>query len=239
MYDIISKEPKISYDDSDKNIIFVNFRGFPRLTARLQPNGNFDEFALLEKVNSLQNQLATVEIQLNKRLNEAEFEKSKSQAKLESLQTQFKNLQRKTKQDESVNYKLQMQTKLKYAISNATISGSALSCRYPSIFQVSSPEGKRWCSSGTGHWLYFKLKEMFTINLIRFRLYDRDNRFYTYNLAISKDGFNWRTLAAGKQGRSIQEFKLPNPIEIRYLRMSGFNSLRPHIELLSMMIDWI
>ena len=215
VYDYINKKPNISFDASD-TIISIKFRGLPKVTVRLQSNSNLDEFALLEKVDSLQNQLLTVENSL-KNL-ESRFETTES-----TLQT--------------TNYKAHMRAKLKYAISNARVTGHTLKCNHPN--PIKAPSGDRNCYVQTGNWMYFHLQEAFTINFIRFRLWNIDHRVHTYNLGISNDGWNWRTLAANKAGTLIEEFKLAEPLEVRYLRFSGYNTVNRYIGVVFATIDWI
>ena len=130
-----------------------------------------------------------------------------------------------------------MQAKLKYAVSNATITGNGWSCQTPN--PMIYPTVDRHCGITSGNWVYFDLKEKFTLNLIRFRVYDQDGRTYTYNLSISPDRINWVTLAAGVSGQSVQEYLLDSPTEVRYIKMEGHSTSNQALHLCSFSVDWV
>ena len=128
-------------------------------------------------------------------------------------------------------------SRMKYAISNAVITGNTFSCQSPNPLKLGTSD--RYCSIGAGHWMYIELNEYFTINLIRFRLYDLDSRIFTYNVEISSDKVNWSRIADQKLGKSIQELILAEPVEIRYIRMSGTSTVSSFFHPLYVAIDLI
>ena len=130
-----------------------------------------------------------------------------------------------------------MQAKLKYAISNATITGDGWSCQTPN--PMIYPTVDKHCGISSGNWVYFDLKEKFTLNLIRFRLHDQVRRTYTYSLAISPDRINWVTLAAGVSGQSAQEYLLDSPTEVRYIKMEGRNNNDQYLRMCTISVDWV
>ena len=129
--------------------------------------------------------------------------------------------------------------KLKYAISNATITGDGWTCEQPNPMMY--PSIDRHCWIDTGNWVYFDLKEKFTINFIRFRLHNQHAGIYsyTYNLAISPDGINWVTIADEVTGSSIQEYLLDNPTEVQFIKMEGRSNSDLWIRLCSFSVDWV
>lgn len=133
--------------------------------------------------------------------------------------------------------KLEMQMKLKYAISNSTYSGKAITCQSPNPIRI--PTGDRYCWTATGNWFNFQLGGVFTINLIRFRLYDLDGRTYTYSIEVSLDNVNWMDAAVQKSGQSIQELKLSQPVNISYVRMDGYNTADTNLHFMFVTLDWI
>ena len=102
-----------------------------------------------------------------------------------------------------------------------------------------NPKYDYHCWSRSGHWFYIDLHDMYTINLLKFRLHDKSNTAYTYNLAVSSDRENWKSLAAGKVGVSWQVFLLEEPIPIRYIKMEGTNSGDPYLRFMSVVLDLI
>ena len=97
---------------------------------------------------------------------------------------------------------------------------------------IKFPTGTKHCWTKSGNWFYIDMHEMFTINLLRFRIYDGHSNIYTYNLAVSSDRENWRTLAAGKVGTYVQEFRLDEPISIRYIKTEGRNNKDNYIRFI-------
>ena len=83
VHEFISKIPEFIWDESTKEILFVKFRGLPRITVYIQQstcNSISDEFGLLDKINSLQNQLKTVENTF--KIEESRYNKTQMQNKL-------------------------------------------------------------------------------------------------------------------------------------------------------------
>ena len=133
--------------------------------------------------------------------------------------------------------RIEMLSKLKYAISNALITANDLVCKHPNPFVY--PTGDRHCSVPTGDWIRFDLREVLTVNFIVFRLWDQDSRVFTYNLSVSEDNVTWVNLAENRTGKSVQKFNLDMPMEFRYNKMEGYNTRSRKLHLVSMAIDWI
>ena len=128
-------------------------------------------------------------------------------------------------------------SRMKYAISNAVITGDTYDCQSSNLLKLGT--GNRYCSLNAGEWIYFELNESFTINLIRFRLYDLDSSIFTYNVDISSDKVKWDRVASEKLGKSMQELLLREPVEIRYIRMSGASTSNLSFRLMHVTIDLI
>ena len=133
--------------------------------------------------------------------------------------------------------KVTMQPKLKYAIYNATVTGTGWSCSNPNPMKY--PTGDKLCQIPSGNWVFFELRETFKINLILFRLWDQDARVYTYNLFTSTDKSSWVHLAEGKTGKSSQEIKLDEAMDVRYIKMEGTSTSNRYLVLCSLTVDWI
>jgi hypothetical protein len=65
------------------------------------------------------------------------------------------------------------------------------------------------------------LQSIYALKLIRFLLYDKDNRYYKFRLLTSTDGNSWQvhydTAASGTKG--WQNFEFPDKIQTRYIRI--------------------
>ena len=135
--------------------------------------------------------------------------------------------------------KTQMQAKLKYAISNAIMSGSNWACQEPNPMKF--PNLVKYCIVSHTNWVYFDLQENFTVNLIRFSVRD-DTLIYTYNLAISPDNIHWRFLATTKIGDRtdyIDDFKLDLPVTVRYIKLKGRNNRDLNFRFSLLSLDWV
>ena len=134
--------------------------------------------------------------------------------------------------------KIQMQYKLKYAISNSAITGDTLLCDFPNPLKY--PRGDDNCDILAGNWLYIDLNSAFTINFFQFRLWDIDLREHTYNLEVSLDKVNWISLASRKTGKSVQTIELEEPLSIKYIRLEGANNRSSRkLSLIYLIIDWV
>ena len=153
-----------------------------------------------------------------------------------ALLEQYTTLSTEVKSSSSEIQKLQMQAKLKYAIheANFKLTGS----HYPNPL-TSVPDDSRYAWSNDRKWMYIEMKEVFTINLIRIRFYDKDKRIHTYQLGVSEDGLEWKSLSNGKQAQSIEVIKLPEPIEVRHIRISAYSNKDNHLHLHFLTVDWI
>ena len=147
------------------------------------------------------------------------------------------NMQRELSMIKGELQRIQMLSKLKYAISNALITANDLKCKHPNPFVF--PTGDRHCTVPTGDWIRIDLREILTVNFILFRLWDQDSREFTYNLSVSEDNVTWVTLAENRTGKSVQKFNLELPMEFRYIKMEGSSTRSRKLHLVSMAIDWI
>ena len=111
------------------------------------------------------------------------------------------------------------------AIKNAYITGFTGTdiFKYPSAYKYCRIEKKTW--------LEIDLKEVFAFNYIHFRLYDRDTRTFTYNLAVSLDNKIWRDIAVSKTGKSVQNLPLPGFMNIRYIKIQGYSTATTYLIL--------
>ena len=130
-------------------------------------------------------------------------------------------------------------TDLSSVIANAVISSTFWRC-YPSgTNAMVEPDGRRHCYSRAGEYVYFDFRHTFNINVIRFKLYDRDSRIFTYSLDISTNRVDWTSLAAAVVGTSTEEYILEEPTRVRYIRMEGTNTDTAHLILHSMSVDCV
>lgn len=99
-------------------------------------------------------------------------------------------------------------------------------------------------STGFAHskwptYLTLDLQESFSIETIRFLLWNKDDRIYKYRLLTSDDLTNWNvhfdTAEAGFSG--WQEFSFPNKIKARYIRIHClWNSLKTGFHIVQMQV---
>ncbi|KAI6650556.1 hypothetical protein LOD99_7606 [Oopsacas minuta] len=191
-----------------------------RINVGVQPAEDYVALIVNEKVRLIQNELYTA----NEQLSNAKDELVKKDNELKLLKADLQD-------------RVTMEARLKYAIANATISGDGWTCNTPN--PMIYPTGDRYCWIPSGNWVNFDLKEKFTINLIRFRLYDQDARVYTYNLHVSSDYRNWISIAEGATGQSAQEYLLKKALQIRYIKMEGRNTLNAQLHLNTLTVDWV
>ena len=217
---ILCETPVVIPVPGDTIQLRVKFSTFRSFLVHLQLSEDSLTSILLEKVGFLQDEFsAKLENELNSFNEELHSFDEESHSFDEKLQ------------------KVTMQAKLKYAISNATITGNGWTCGTPN--PMIYPTGNKHCGISSGNWVYFDLKEKFTLNLIRFRLHDQGSRTYTYSLAISPDRINWVTLAAGVSGQSAQEYLLDSPTEVRYIKMEGRNNNDQYLRMCTISVDWV
>ena len=133
--------------------------------------------------------------------------------------------------------KLEMQKKLKSAFSKSTYIGT--SCQTPNPIRY--PSASKHCASYSGRWFYIDMHDTFTINYLSFRIADNTDFVYTYNLAVSSDKQNWRSLANLKVGtpHDVQVFNIQEPIPIRYIKMEGRNNKDAYLRFMYLTVDLI
>ena len=200
--------PLITPVANDTSKLAIQFRDFRLFNVYLQP---FDDDLLemfFEKVGTLQ--------------NEAVAAHSDCKSRLTGLENRVP--------------KLNLHPKLKYAISDANITGNTWFCTIPYV--LSQPSAAAYCGIRDGNWVNIDLKKIFLINYIRFRLYDQDTRVYTYSLAISNNT-TWVNIVVDKLGKSIQEIRLGEGIQIQYIRMKGGSTKDSSFHLHSFAVDYI
>ena len=205
---ILNNTPLITPVGNDTSKLAIQFRDFRLFNVYLQPSDDILFEMLIEKVATLQ--------------REAIAAHSDCKSRLTGLENRVP--------------KLNSHPKLKYAISDAEISGNTWSCTLPYV--LSQPSAAAYCGIRNGNWVNIDLKEIFLINYIRFRLYDQDSRTYTYSLAVS-NSTTWTDLVIDKLGQSIQEYKLGEGIQIRYIRMRGRNTKNSSFHLHSFAVDYV
>ena len=130
-------------------------------------------------------------------------------------------------------------TDLSSVIANAEISSTPWIC-YPSgTNAMVEPDGESYCYNRAGEYVYFDFRHTFNINVIRFKLYDRDARIFTYSLDISTNRVDWTSLAAAVEGTSTEEYILEEPTRVRYIRMEGTSTANAYLILHSMSVNCI
>ena len=204
----LNNTPQITPVGNDTSKLAIQFRDFRLFNVSLQPSDDILFEMLIERFGTLQREAVAAHSDCNWRLT--------------SLENRVP--------------KLNLHPKLKYAISDAEITGNTWSCTVPYV--LSQPTAAAYCGIRNGNWVNIDLKEIFLINYIRFRLYDQDSRTYTYSLAVS-NSTTWTDLAIDKFGQSIQEYKLGEGIEIRYIRMKGGSTKDSSFHLHSFAVDYI
>ena len=122
---------------------------------------------------------------------------------------------------------------------NARISAYGWYCSPSSTNIIVSPSGLNYCRVPVNSYVYFDLRDVHIINVIRFKLWDGDSRIYTYTLDISNENGPWISLAAGVTGQSTQEYRLEEPTGVRTIRMDGYSTSNAYLHLISFAIDCI
>ncbi|KAI6647260.1 hypothetical protein LOD99_12257 [Oopsacas minuta] len=231
---ILSGTPKITPVRNDNTRLKVGFPAFRNFHVHLKPAEDYVASLFYEKVGLIQNELSITKEQLSNTSDELATTNEQLSNTSDELATTTERLELLIEELEERDL---MRSRLKYAIANSFISGNDWGCQEPN--PMIYPNGQKYCYSTAGNWIHFDLKEKFTINLIRFHLWEHDYRVYTYQLSISPDRVNWESIAAGVTGHSIQEYKLDNPTDIRYIRMEGNNTLSRYLQLLALSVDWV
>ena len=192
--------------------LHVKFGSFRRFNVHLQPT---------DKHNILGHLLIEKVVELDNELTDTKRELSNAKEKFSIKEKKY-----------------EMRHELKYAISNSRIHGNTFRCA-GGLNRLISPSGDNHCWAATGNWIHFDMKKEFTLNFIRFRLFDLDVRYYIYNLAVSRDNSDWKYLAVSRKGSSVQELILAEPMNLRYIKIEGYSSKNRHIGLLYLTVDWI
>ena len=218
---ILSRNPTVTKING--KTLHVKFGSFRRFNVHLQPTDkhNILGHLLIEKVVELDNELTDTKRELSDT-------KEKFSRELSINKEKFSNKERKD----------EMRHELKYAISNSRIYGNTLRC-VGRTNRLKIPSGDKHCGILNGNWLHFDMKKEFTLNFIRFRLFDLDVRYYIYNLAVSRDNSDWKYLAVSRKGSSVQELKLTEPMNLRYIKMEGYSSKGRHLDIINVAVDWI
>ena len=124
--------------------------------------------------------------------------------------------------------------RLKDAIKNADITGFTST----NIFKTPSSSTSRYSQTPKNTWLQIDLKEEFAFNNIHFRLWDGDDRTYTYNLAVSLDNKIWKDIAINKPGKSVQNLELPELMHARYIKMNGYSTSNAYLHLIYFYLEF-
>lgn len=187
----------------------------------------------------------------NQRLSYVENELSDLKTELSNAKNELSEtrnqLDRVTNDVISVNQSIQTErtsirscsSDLAAVFANARISAYSWKCNPSGTNSIVSPSGLNYCYTRVNSYVYFDLRDIYTINVIRFKLWDGDSRTYTYTLDILNENNVWVSLAAGVTGKSTQEYRLEEPTGVRTIRMEGYNTANAELHLLSIAIDCI
>ncbi|PZE22137.1 discoidin domain-containing protein [Paenibacillus xerothermodurans] len=82
----------------------------------------------------------------------------------------------------------------------------------------------KWGTSIPGNWLQFDLGEPKQIGYLGMAFYIGDARPSKFDILVSNDGHSWQNVLTGQSSgttNDIEPFKLAEPVEARYVRISG------------------
>ena len=238
---ILCEIPVITTVVNDSTQLKVQFSLFRFFFVHLQSPEDTFVTLFYEKVGILQNMFSmTNEVLTNtlSKLSTATSEISETRNEVQILKENI-NLISERVQSISRPIKVCEARDLSNVIANARISGLNWRCIPSGTNTMLEPRDLNYCQLAAGNYVYFDLRDVFIINVIRFRLWDGDSRTYTYSLDILNENNMWVSLAPRVTGQSTEEYQLEEPTGVRTIRMEGYNSGSAEFHLLSIAINCI
>ena len=185
-----------------------------------------------------QSQLRLMNTKFDNKLSITEFKISNIQNELLELRNEL-ILMNKTVQTIKQTARLCGNSDLTFVVAKAEISGNTWRCYPDGTNAMVEPDGVSYCYINGGNYVYFDFRSVFILKAIRFRLWDRDARTYTYSLDISTNRADWTNLATRLERQSLQEYIFDEPTRVRYIQMDGTGTVSNHLALYSMSVDCV
>mmetsp|Transcript_35817 Transcript_35817/g.34854 ORF Transcript_35817/g.34854 Transcript_35817/m.34854 type:complete len:123 (-) Transcript_35817:42-410(-) len=88
-------------------------------------------------------------------------------------------------------------------------------------------------------WLTVSLEEETLFNRMFLQFYNYDDRYYTYDMEVSKDGANWTKLASSAYGKNTEAIVFEEDVSAKYIRFQGKSDRGGnYIDLLYVKLDY-
>lgn len=108
-------------------------------------------------------------------------------------------------------------------------ASSASSSEYGPIKTVDSKYKTRWAAKGKGEWIKYDLGQEHLVQDLSIAWYKGGNRHYQFEVAVSTDGENWKTILEDESNArtsDLEPYDLPD-VKARYVRITC-NGTRNH-----------